>query len=170
MQNTGKKEKTAGRLKREELFVPIIVVLCSLLYVVQVWGFPLVVVLWPYIVMAFLIICTAVVVVEGMAGDWLRETGKHVSGEGFSALLRKGMKPLIITGVTVIYLAVIEYLGFTLSNFLYLLVLLRALGNRRIWFIIVISLAIVLILHLVMNSFLQMPIPRLHIPFLDWDL
>ncbi|MBW2306641.1 MAG: tripartite tricarboxylate transporter TctB family protein [Deltaproteobacteria bacterium] len=170
MRGTGKKKKSLEGLRREEFFVPIVVILSSISYISQVWGAPRVVILWPYIVMVLLLVCTAVVVGESLAGGWRRVQKKDSSSAGILAWLRKGEKPLLITGITICYLVAIEHLGFTLSNFLYLMILLRVLGTRSVMVITCISLLITAVLHLVMINFLQMPIPRLHLPFTSWEL
>ncbi len=170
MRSAEKRKKPLEGIRREELLVPILVFLFSISYISQVWGAPRVVILWPYIVMVSLLICTAGVMIEGLAGSWRQEGAKDTSGAGILALLHKGFKPLVITGTTICYLAAIEHLGFTLSNFLYLMILLWALGTRRSWVITVISLVIIIILHLVMINFLQMPVPRLPLPFISWEL
>lgn len=157
-------------IRREELSVPLVVVLFSLSYIYQVWGERRVVILWPYTVMALLILSTAVGILQGLAGSWRQEDEKDTAGEGAFAWARNWAKPLIITGVTVAYLAAIAYLGFSLSNFLYLMVLFWALGTRRLFQITGLSLLITFILHLVMINFFQMPVPRLSLPFTSWEL
>jgi hypothetical protein len=165
-----KREKPLKGIRREELLVPFLVVIFSISYITQVWGAPRVVVLWPYIVMALLLICTVAVVIEGLAGGWRHKDLTDASGPGALAWLRKGVKPLIISGVTIIYLAAFERMGFTLANLLYLMTLFWALGTRRARVIVGISLIIAVVLHLAMINFLQMPVPRLSLPFTTWEL
>jgi len=170
MRSVGKRKDYPQGIRREELFVPILVVISSISYISQVWGEPRVVILWPYIVMVLLLACTALVVLEGLTGGWRQESQKDISDAGIFAWLRKSVKPLVITGTTIIYLGAIDHLGFTLSNFLYLMALLWALGTRRALVITGISLVIAAILHVVMINFLQMPVPRFPLPFTSWEL
>ena len=104
MHRIEKGRKPLAGVKREELFLPIIMVLFSVSYIIQVWGEPGLVVLWPYIVMGSLLICTGAVVGIGLAGGWRQEGTTDTSDEGIWAWLRKGIKPLVITGTTIIYL------------------------------------------------------------------
>jgi len=170
MRNVRERKNFLEGIRREELFVPILVFISSISYISQVWREPRVVILWPYIVMVLLLACTALVVLEGLAGGWRQERQKDISDAGIFAWLRKSVKPLVITGTTIIYLGAIEHLGFTLSNFLYLMGLLWALGTRRAFVITGISLVIAVVLHVVMINFLQMPVPRLTLPFTSWEL
>lgn len=165
-----KSKNPPKKFRWEELSVPLVVVLFSASYLYQVWGERRIVILWPYTVMALLILSTGVGILKGLAGSWRQEDERDSAGEGALAWARNWAKPLMITGTTIAYLAAISYLGFTLSNFLYLSVLLWALGSRRVWEITVLSLLITFILHLVMINFFQMPVPRLSLPFTSWEL
>jgi len=166
----GKRKKPWKMIRWEEFVTPLVGVLFSMSYLYQVWGQPRIVVLWPYTVMALLLLSIVWVVVNGLAGRWRLENEKDTDGKGASAWTRIWAKPLIIAGTTITYLAAIAHLGFTLSNFLYLSVLFWALGSRRVWEIAGLSLLLTFILHLVMINIFQMPIPRLSLPFTSWEL
>jgi hypothetical protein len=162
MENERKKKGRRGSV-REELFLPLFSILFSLLYLTQVWGEPRIVVLWPYLIMALLIGCSLLLLMKGLA------KGERPS-DALPPEMKGAMKPLLITGATVIYLACVDYLGFSLSNFLYLTVLIWLLGTRQAPVLFGLSLGIAALLHLVMVDFLQMPVPRLPIPWTDWQI
>jgi len=168
----GNQRKKIGRrgIVREELFLPLFSILFSLLYLTQVWGEPRIVVLWPYLIMALLIGCSLGLLMKGLAKGGRRGEKEERPSDALPPRMKGAVKPLLITGATAIYLACVEYLGFSLSNFLYLTILIWLLGTRQARVLIGLSLGIAALLHLVMVDFLQMPVPRLSIPWTHWQL
>jgi len=153
-----------------ELFIPLLSIFFSLLYLSQVWGEPRIVVLWPYLVMALLIGCSLLPVFRVLAkGVRREEREKRPSGE-ILPRLKTASKPLLICSATIVYLIGVNYLGFSLSNFLYLTILIWLLGTRKARVLIGLSLGITVLLHLVMVDFLQMPVPRLPAPWTTWQI
>ncbi len=168
--DTKEKRKWLQRIKWEELFVPFLSIFFSLLYLGQVWREPRIVVLWPYIIMAMLVGCSALIVLKDLMEGRGQEDRKEGTFVGILPWMKMAVKPLLISGATIIYLAGVGCLGFTLSNFLYLVILIWLLGTRKIRTLFGLSLLISVILHLVMIDFLQMPVPRLIIPWINWQI
>ncbi|MFH1757055.1 MAG: tripartite tricarboxylate transporter TctB family protein [Pseudomonadota bacterium] len=168
--DTQGKRKWLQRIRWEELIVPLLSIFFSLIFLSQVWGEPRIVVLWPYIIMALLIGCSALIVLKGLKEGWRQEAREEKAFAGIWPWMKIAVKPLLISGTTVIYLAGVDTLGFTLSNFLYLMILIWCLGTRKTWTLIGLSLVITVILHVVMIDFLQMPVPTLTIPWIKWPI
>ena len=78
-------------------------------------------------------------------------------------LWRDGRRAVFIFCATVVYLFLIPYLGFSISNFLLLLVVFRGLGGHSWVKNISIAIGIVLFLHFALIVFMQLSIPRLTI-------
>jgi hypothetical protein len=158
------------RIRGEELFLPLLSISFSLLYLSQVWEEPRVVVLWPYLIMILLIACSLMLVIKGLAKGERRGKEEVRPLGGVLSRIKGGAKPLLISGATVAYLAGVNHLGFSSANLLYLIILIRSLGTRRAGVLVGLSLGITALLHLVMIDFLQMPVPRLPIPWTDWQI
>ena len=73
-------------------------------------------------------------------------------------------KPLFLLLATVLFLAIMPWVGYTLSNFAYLLGVQLYLGSekKRAYFV---ALGITIILHVVMVMLLGLTVPRLETPF-----
>ena len=168
--DTKERRKWLRRIRWEELLVPFLSIFFSLIYLVQVWRETRVVGLWPYINIAMLIGCSALIVLKDRMEGRGQEDRKEGTFVGILPWMKTAVKPLLISGATIIYLAAVDYLGFTLSNFLYLVILIWLLGTRQVWMLFGLSLLISVILHLVLIDFLQMPVPRLIIPLINWQI
>ncbi len=154
-----KERKQFKKIKAEDFFLPLLIIFFSLVYLGQVWGEPKVVILWPYIVITLLLSCSILIVI--IAAKKNTENQNFFSKLG----LKRAMKPLLLSGTTVIYLIGINYLGFSLTNFFYLILLFWSLGTKQFWTVVGLSLLISIILHIIIVEFLQMPVPRITIPW-----
>lgn len=131
-----------------ELIVPGLMGAFILAYHFQVRTVPSEVLLWPYLVTAALVVMLSVVLFQVLKGD----------GRAKKKMSLK--KPAALLLLTVGYLAIMRFAGYTVSSFLFLLGTMLFLGASRKMALIV-SVSIAAILHVVMISFMDLALPRL---------
>lgn len=90
---------------------------------------------------------------------------KETSTEKFQIawLWKNGRRVVFIFCATVVYLLLMPYLGFSLSNFLLLLIAFRGLGGHSWIKNASVAFGITLFLHIALIVFMQLSIPRLTI-------
>lgn len=157
-------------IKGEELIIPILFLLFSLIYLAQVWQEAYIVVLWPFIVMALLLGSIIFLLIKLFVEQTEPKAKPKKMLANIILWLSDNRKPLFIVLFTILYLSFLPYLGFSLSNFLYLMVLFWVLGTHQFLSNISLAAAISAILHLIMIEFLQMTIPRLSLPLVNWQI
>lgn len=136
------------KVDKGEFIVPGLIVAFILAYHFQVRTVPSEVLLWPYIVTVALVVMLSVVLFQVLKSD----------GGNRKAMALK--KPAALLLLTVGFLAIMKFAGYTLSSFLFLLGTMLFLGtNRKVAFIV--SFAIAAILHVVMISVMDLTLPRL---------
>ena len=84
-----------------------------------------------------------------------------VNEYGWIWLWRDGRRGVFIFCATIVYLLLMPYLGFSLSNFLLLLIVFRGLGGHSWIKNASIAFGITLFLHIALIVFMQLSIPRL---------
>lgn len=153
-----------------EIFIPILCLLLSLIYLGQVWQEVYIVVLWPYIIIALLWGCNLILLMRIFKFKRKPRVESKKILVNTTNWLSSNRKPLYITWLTILYLGLIPYLGFSLSNFFYLITLFWLLGTHQFLSTISLSGIITAILHLIIIEFLQMSVPRLSLPWTNWSI
>lgn len=110
---------------------------------------------WPRVILALIIILTAV----GIVNMIRKKNGKlPVSAEGFQAFLRsKLLLGMIVCAVTAI---VLPYIGFIPTSFLFLIVYGILLGEKRPQVLVITGVAATLILYIIFQGPLSIFLPR----------
>ena len=138
-------------LDKGELVVPGLMIAFLAAYHVQVHSLSPEVLLWPRIVTVLLVLL--------MGAVFLQIWGKE-KGVSYKKSLKK---PAVLFVITLAYLGSMPFLGYSLGSFLFLFVTMRFLGTpaRRG---LLIALVLTLVLHGVMISLMDLPLPRLVTP------
>ena len=136
------------KIHKGELLVPGMMILFLLAYHGQTYALSSEVLLWPRIVTVLLVVLMGAVLLQ------TRKKEKKASSEG--AL----KKSVALFAITLVYLGSMPFLGYTLGSFLFLLVTMVFLGTRRKGAFLI-SLVLTLLLHGVMISLMDLPLPRL---------
>lgn len=121
------KHHTASRpLKPIEFVIPVLALPFAVYYVISIWGLPWEAQLNGMFLATVLVILLglfALRVVTGLARGTL-----HVAPAPPGRLWADNRKRLAVLGLTVLYLGMLQWLGFTASTFIFLLLAMRALG------------------------------------------
>jgi len=81
----------------------------------------------------------------------------------FSDITAKSRRPGIVLVCSAGYLLAVPWLGFSLSNFLFMLVLFRCLGSPRWLQNFVVALGITVFLHIALITFMKLSLPQLNL-------
>ena len=148
----------ADRMKIDwgEALVPGIGIIFGLSFFLQVGDAPKDAVQWPSMTAVALLPLFAIILVKFV----LKEDTASKKLQ-FNWLWKDGRRVLFIFCAAVVYLLLMPYLGFSVSNFLMLLVVFKGLGGHGWIKNISIALGITLFLHLALITFMQLSIPRL---------
>ncbi|RJQ55120.1 MAG: tripartite tricarboxylate transporter TctB family protein [Desulfobacteraceae bacterium] len=143
-----------------EAVIPGLALVFVLAFFIQVRSAPAVALYWP------------VAVAAALGIFWVAVTARFVfprSEAGDSALMRgrAGItgRVVLIFLASVGYLAAVSRLGFTLSNFFFMLLLFRKLGGRSWLRDILVAVSIAGFLHLALVVLMQLSLPRLDLGF-----
>lgn len=149
------------KIKKGELIIPALMAATTAAYYFQVWakGLPYSVVVWPIYVTITLLILLALVVVFYIPAEGVSEEKKEA--KLFKETFKK---PLFLFLTTVLFLAIMPWVGYTVSSFAYLFGVQLYLGSEKKRAFLV-ALAIAIILHVVMVVLLGLSVPRLETSF-----
>jgi len=139
-----------------EITVPGLTLLFALAYLIQTRDASATAMRWPYIIAAATgALWLAIVCRYGFA----RSEAKPSARFDFRALA----VPAIMVIAPLVYLAVMPYLGFALSTFLFLSILFRMLGGRSWLQNLLIALVLTALLQLGLLVLMHMSLPRLQV-------
>ena len=155
-------ERGRRKVNFGEAVVPALILAFVAAYFLQVRNAPPVALYWPLTVAAVLALFWAAVVVRFV---WVRQ-----EPSGFVSKKAAGLIPARVALVffaSVGYLAAISWLGFTLSNIVFMLVIFRGLGGRNWTRNIIVALTIAVFLHVALVVLMQLSLPRLGLGFIQ---
>lgn len=149
------------KIKKGELIIPALMAATTAAYYFQVWAkrLPYSVIVWPIYVTITLLILLALVVVFYIPAEGVSEEKKEA--KLFKETFKK---PLFLFLTTVLFLAIMPWVGYTVSSFAYLFGVQLYLGSEKKRAFLV-ALAIAIILHVVMVVLLGLSVPRLETSF-----
>jgi hypothetical protein len=143
-----------------ETVVPGIGLLFAIAYFIQVTGASWVAIYWPVLIAGVLGVLWLVIVFSFVLPKAEQADRRRFS---LSWLWGEGRKVSMIFLSSIGYLLVLPYLGFSLTNFCFMIVVFRSLGSKRWIQNIVVALVITLFLHFALVIFMKMSLPRLTI-------
>ena len=142
------------------MVVPGIALLFAVAYFVQTRGAPSVAIYWPVITAVGLGILWGVILLKYVLPKKTSASSDlPVREDFFKAIERPGL----ILGASIVYLMVVPLLGFTMSNFVFMLLLFRGLGSRRWVKNIQVAIGIAAFLHLALITFMKLTLPQLNL-------
>ncbi len=162
----GKGEKDAmdrghRKVNLGEAAVPVLTLAFMAAYFFQVRNAPAVALYWPLTVAAVLVLFWLAVVVRFV---WARQGPSGPASKKAAGNL--SARVALVFFASVGYLAAVSWLGFTLSNIVFMLVIFRGLGARAWARNIVVALAIAASLHLALVVLMQLSLPQLDLGFI----
>ncbi len=137
-----------------EAVIPALTLLFAAAYLIQTADAPPIAIKWPYIVIS----ATAVLWLGILVGYVFKPV---VSQPGLS--MSKAGKPILMIVAPLCFLVSMPFLGFSLSCFLFLLILFKLLGSKSWLHAIGTALLISAFLHLALIVFMNMSLPRLEL-------
>lgn len=141
-----------------EAVVPGVGLLFGIAYFIQVTDASWVALYWPVLIAAVSGLLWIVIVLS-----FVFSKGEQARRGQFSLswLWGEGRKVSMIFLASIGYLLVLPYLGFSLTNFCFMIVVFRSLGSRKWIQNIVVALVITLFLHVALIVFMKMSLPQL---------
>ena len=141
------------KYNKGELIIPMLMAAFMAAYCYQVRVIPFDVLIWPACV-AIVVVTLMIVVICTYVFDTPKSEHRRASFH----------KPFMLILITVIFLAGMKLIGFSLGSFFYLLAIQLYLGaeKKRAF---AVSIAVVLFLHVVMIMGLGLAVPRLVTPY-----
>jgi hypothetical protein len=141
-----------------EAIVPGVGLLFVIAYFIQVTDASWVAIYWSVLIAVVLGILWLVIVFSFVWSKGERADRRHVSP---SWLWGKGRKVSLIFLASMGYLLVIPYLGFSITNFCFMISIFRLLGSKNWVQNTVVALVITLFLHVALVVFMRMSLPQL---------
>jgi hypothetical protein len=153
-------DKSRRTINWGEAVVPGIGLLFGIAYFLQVTDASWVALYWPVLIAAISGFLWLVIVLS-----FVISKGEQVQPRRFSLswVREKGRKVSLIFLASIGYLLVIPYLGFSLTNFCFMILVFRCLGSRKWAQNLVVALVITLFLHFALIVFMKMSLPQLSI-------
>ena len=148
------------RIDWGEAIIPGIALFFGIAYFIQVKGGPWVAIYWP--VMLLIILCPLWVMLL-VSFVFPKSEPVERSPFSFSSFWEKGRKVAIVFLASIGYLVVIPYLGFSITNFCFLVSIFRILGGKKWSQNIVVAIIIVLALHVGLIVLMKLRLPQLSI-------
>ena len=162
------------RIDWGEAIIPGIALIFGIAYFIQVKGGPWVAIYWPVVLL--IIVCPLWLMLLFFFVFPKSEQADRKSPSSFLLRLRqacptgyirslweKGRKVAIVFFASIGYLVVIPYLGFSITNFCFLISIFRILGGKKWGQNIVIALIIVVALHVGLVVLMKLRLPQLSI-------
>lgn len=150
---------TRIRINWGEAVIPILTLLFGGAFLLQTLDAPRVAIFWPAIIGSLTcVLWLAVVVKFVVSKETVSENGKKLDAKQIvSDFKRPGLVLLGSFG----YLFALPWLGFTLSNFVFMLIIFRGLGSTKWLNNVLIALGIAIFLHIALIVIMQLSLPRL---------
>jgi hypothetical protein len=153
-------DKSRKTINWGEAVVPGVGLLFGIAYFLQVTDASWVALYWPVLIAAISGILWLMIVLSFVVSK-----GEQVQRDRFSLswVREKGRKVSLIFLASIGYLVVIPYLGFSLTNFCFMILVFRCLGSRKWAQNLVVALVITVFLHFALIVFMKMSLPQLSI-------
>ena len=148
---------TRMRINWGEAVIPILTLLFGLAFLLQTIDAPKVAIFWPAIVGSLTcVLWLAVVVKFVILKETISENGKKVDAK---QIVKDFKRPGLVLFGSLGYLFALPWLGFTLSNFVFLLIIFRGLGSKKWLNNVLTALGIAIFLHISLIVIMQLSLP-----------
>lgn len=150
-------EKPRRTVNWGETVVPGIGLLFAIAYFIQVADASWVAIYWPVLIAGVVAVLWVVIVFSFVLPKAEQTDRRRFSP---SWLWGEGRKVSMIFLASIGYLLVLPYIGFSLTNFSFMIVVFRSLGSKKWTQNIIVALVITLFLHFALVVFMRMSLPR----------
>ncbi len=153
-------DKPRRTLNWGEATIPGVALLFAIAYFIQVMDAVWVALYWPVLIAVVLGLLWVMVVFS-----FIVSKGEEADRRQFSIswFWGKGQRVSLIFLASIGYLLAISYLGFSITNFCFMILIFRLLGSKKWTQNIVVALIITLFLHFALVVFMKMSLPQLSI-------
>jgi len=143
-----------------EAIVPGLGLLFAIAYFIQVTDASWVAIYWPVLIAVVLGLLWLMVVCSFILSKGEEAERRHFSISWFWG---RGRKVSLVFSASIGYLLAISYLGFSITNFCFMILIFRLLGSKKWTQNIVVALVITLFLHFALIVFMKMSLPQFSI-------
>lgn len=119
---------------------------------------------WPILILFTAALLSALLLISSFR-KYRREKGKEepeVPPSPEEIASRKNQRKVVTLSliVTLLYIIAMQWIGFAISTFLYVLAFILVLGERRKWVLIVSPILVTVLILLIFSKFIMIPFPR----------
>ena len=143
-----------------ESIVPLLAVIFGIAYFFQTRDAPIDALYWPIIIAIVAGSLWVAVVVKFVFSN---EAVTRQIRVNFSDFMAESQRPAIVVICSLVYLLAVPWLGFSLSNFLLMLILFRCLGSQRWLQNCLVAVGITAFLHIALILFMKLSLPQLNL-------
>lgn len=155
--------KKTKKLNWGELLIPSIVLIFGVAFITQTLAGPINAMRWPYVIVSLTTLLLALVLWKFSHSNTSTDTDSHVDSDATDKPWQRYSKDLIILIIPIIYIFIMQYIGFALASVMFLTLMFRLLGSRSWLITLVIAILMTTILYIAMIVLMQMPLPQLSI-------
>jgi Tripartite tricarboxylate transporter TctB family len=148
------------RINWGETVIPILTLLFCVTYFLQTTDAPKIAIYWPVIIAALVGILWLPVLIKFV---FVKEESADRSKLSLAKTFGGSQRPLLILFGSIGYLLVVPWLGFSLSNFCFMLTIFRGLGSDRWIQNLLVAFGITVFLHVALIIFMQLTLPQLNL-------
>lgn len=120
---------------------------------------------WPKVIIGLIVLCLVINIIKIIRKN---KGNEEFNLKSFWANSLQFFKSKMFLGMLILAAAslVLETLGFVVTAFLILFLYGLLLGEKKIWRLLIVSVALALLLHIIFSGLLDVTLPRGTIPFL----
>lgn len=152
------------RINWGETVIPALSLLFGIAYFLQTSDAPKIAIYWPVIIAGLVVILWLSVLIKYV---FVAEKPPERPKLRLSKINNASRRPLLILIGPMGYLLFLPWLGFSLSNFCFMLIIFRGLGSRKWLQNLLVAIGITLFLHFALIVFMGLSFPRLSLGMID---
>lgn len=120
---------------------------------------------WPKVIIGLIVLCLIINIIKIIRKN---KGNEEFNLKSFWANSLQFFKSKMFLGMLILAAAslVLETLGFVVTAFLILFLYGLLLGEKKVWRLLIVSVALALLLHIIFSGLLDVTLPRGTIPFL----
>ena len=119
---------------------------------------------WPILILATAIVLTALLILSSFRktkkGEEKEAPQEPPSPEEAAGRKRARKIVVLASGVTLVYIFAMQWIGFALATLLYVLAFILVLGERRKWVLLVSPILVTVLILVIFSMFIAIPFPR----------
>ena len=119
---------------------------------------------WPTLILSMAILLSALLLISSFLKSRKKKGKKEPesspSSEEIAIRKRQGKIVAFCATVTLVYIFVMQGIGFALATLLYVLVFILVLGERRKWVLIVSPVVVTALVLVIFSKFIAIPFPK----------